>query len=64
MSQPDIGERLILDQLKDQQTQLRSIEERLRHIELSIGILKTKAAFIGAFFGMIPTLIYWMVNRG
>ena len=64
MSQPELGERLILDQLKDQQNQLRSIEERLRHIELSIGILKTKAAFIGAFFGMIPTLIYWMMHRG
>jgi hypothetical protein len=64
MTKPDIGERLILNQLKDQQTQLRAIEERLRHIELGLGILKTKAAFIGAFFGMIPTLIYWMVNRG
>ena len=64
MTKPDIGERLILNQLKDQQMQLRSIEERLRHIELSIGILKTKAAFIGAFFGMIPTLVYWLVNRG
>jgi len=64
MPNPQLGERLILDQLKDQQTQLRSIEERLRHIELSLGILKTKAAFIGAFFGMIPTLIYWMMHRG
>ena len=43
----DLGEKLILQQLKEQQHDLRHIDVRLRHIELSLGILKTKAAFIG-----------------
>jgi len=46
----NIGEQLIFKQLQDQQHQLRRIDERLRHIEISIGILKTKAAIIGTFF--------------
>jgi hypothetical protein len=64
MDQPDLGERLILDQLKDQQKQLRQIDQRLRHIEISLGILKTKAAVIGGFAGLAPSLIFWWLNHG
>jgi len=64
MQKPDLGERLILDNLKDQQKQLRQIDERLRHIEVSLGILKAKAAFIGAIAGLIPSLFIWWLNRG
>tara|TARA_R110000824_G_scaffold391829_1_gene589888 strand:+ start:444 stop:635 length:192 start_codon:yes stop_codon:yes gene_type:complete len=60
----DLGEQLILQQLKEQQRSLRTIEVRLRHIELSLGILKTKAAFIGGIAGLIPTLFLWWLNRG
>ena len=60
----DLGEKLILQQLKEQQRSLRTIEVRLRHIELSLGILKTKAAFIGGIAGLIPTLFLWWLNRG
>ena len=62
MDQPDLGERLILEQLRDQQKQLRTIDARLRHIEVSLGILKTKAAFIGAMAGAIPTMLYWWIR--
>ena len=64
MEQPDLGERMILDQLRDQQKQLRVIDARLRHIEVSLGILKTKAAFIGAMAGAIPSLFLWWFQRG
>jgi hypothetical protein len=64
MDKPDIGERLILESLKDQQRQLRRIDDRLRHIELNIGILKTKAAFIGGLCGFIPSLFLWWLGRG
>ncbi len=64
MDQPDLGERLILEQLKDQQKQLRQIEDRLRHIEIGLGILKAKAAFIGAIAGLLPSLMVWWFNRG
>jgi hypothetical protein len=64
MDQPDLGERLILDQLRDQQKQLRTIDARLRHIEVSLGILKTKAAFIGAIAGAVPSLLLWWFQRG
>lgn len=64
MDNQDIGERLILDQLRNQQKQLTSIDARLRHIEVSIGILKTKAAFIGGIAGLIPSLFLWWLNRG
>ena len=64
MEQPDLGERLIIEQLQDQQKQLRRIDERLRHIEISIGILKTKAAIIGTIAGLIPSMLFWWFNRG
>ena len=64
MDQPDLGERLILQQLRDQQKQLQGIDARLRHIEVSLGILKSKAAFIGAIAGAIPTLLLWWFQRG
>ena len=64
MQEPDLGERLILEQLQDQQKQLRRIDERLRHIEINLGILKAKAAFIGAIAGLLPSLIIWWFNRG
>lgn len=64
MDNPDLGERLILDQLKGQQRQLSQIDDRLRHIEISIGILKTKAAFIGGIAGLIPSMLLWWLNRG
>ena len=64
MDNPDIGERLILEQLRNQQKQLSSIDARLRHIEVSIGILKAKAAIIGTFAGLIPSLILWWLSRG
>jgi len=64
MENPDLGERLILERLNDQQKQLRRIDERLRHIEISIGILKTKAAFIGAIAGLVPSLCIWWLSRG
>ena len=64
MDKPDLGERLILDQLKQQQRQLNQIDNRLRHIEISIGILKTKAAIIGTIAGLIPSLFIWWLNRG
>ena len=64
MDNPQLGERLILEQLQDQQKQLRRIDERLRHIEIGLGILKTKAAFIGAVAGLIPSLFIWWFNRG
>ena len=64
MENPDLGERLILDQLKGQQKQLSQIDERLRHIEISIGILKAKAAIIGTIAGLIPSLFIWWLNRG
>ena len=64
MDQPDLGERMRLDQLRDQQKQLRTIDARLRHIEVSLGILKTKAAFIGAIAGAIPTFFFWWFQRG
>lgn len=60
----DLGQKLILQQLKEQQHQLRHIEVRLRHIELSLGILKTKAAFFGGIAGLIPALFLWWVQRG
>ena len=60
----DLGEKLILQQLKEQQRSLRTIEVRLRHIELSLGILKTKAAFIGGIAGLLPSLFLWWLNRG
>ena len=60
----DLGEKLILQQLKEQQHDLRHIDVRLRHIELSLGILKTKAAFIGGIAGLVPSLFLWWVNRG
>jgi len=57
-------ERLILDQLQDQRSRLTEIEERLRHIENGISILKAKAATIGAIAGAIPAaLVLWM-QRG
>ena len=64
MDNPDLGERLILDQLKHQQKQLSQIDNRLRHIEISIGILKTKAAIIGTIAGLIPSMFFWWLNRG
>ena len=64
MDQPDLGERMILSSLKDQQKQLRTIDARLRHIEVSLGILKTKAAFIGAIAGAIPAVFFWWFSRG
>jgi hypothetical protein len=64
MEQPDLGERMILSSLQDQQKQLRNIDARLRHIEVSLGILKTKAAFIGAIAGAIPSLFFWWFSRG
>ena len=60
----DLGEKLILQQLKEQQRSLRTIEVRLRHIEPSLGILKTKAAFIGGIAGLLPSLLLWWLNRG
>ena len=60
----NIGEQLILKQLQDQQHQLRRIDERLRHIEISIGILKTKAAIIGTIAGLIPSMFFWWLSRG
>ena len=62
MAQPDLGEKLILRQLEDQQQQLRSIEERVRNIEINLGILKTKAGFIGAICGAIPSMFLWWLN--
>jgi|TARA_R110000822_G_scaffold163443_1_gene303699 hypothetical protein len=64
MHEPDLGERLILEQLQDQQKQLRRIDERLRHIEINLGILKAKAAFIGAIAGLLPSLLIWFFSRG
>ena len=64
MEQPDLGERMILEQLRDQQEQLRVIDARLRHIEISLGILKTKAALIGAMAGAIPSLLLLWFQRG
>jgi len=64
MEKPDLGERMILSSLQDQQKQLRNIDARLRHIEVSLGILKTKAAFIGAIAGAIPSLFFWWFQRG
>ena len=64
MDNQDIGEQLILGQLRDQQKQLRQIDARLRHIEISLGILKTKAAFIGGIAGLVPSLFLWWLNRG
>ena len=64
MEQPDLGERLIIEQLQDQQKQLRRIDERLRHIEINLGILKTKAAFIGAIAGCLPSMVIWWLGRG
>ena len=64
MDQPDLGERLIIEQLQDQQKQLRRIDERLRHIEINLGILKTKAAFIGAIAGFLPSMVIWWLGRG
>lgn len=64
MANTDIGERLILKQLQDQQEQLRRIDERLRHIEINLGILKAKAALIGAVGGLLPSLIIWWFSRG
>jgi hypothetical protein len=64
MKDANIGERLILKQLQDQQQQLRKIDERLRHIEINLGILKAKAAFIGAIAGCIPSLFIWWLSRG
>jgi|TARA_R110000765_G_C18840626_1_gene597920 hypothetical protein len=64
MHEPDLGERLILEQLQDQQKQLRRIDERLRHIEINLGILKAKAAFIGAIAGLLPSLVIWFFSRG
>jgi hypothetical protein len=60
----ELGERLILEQLQDQQKQLRRIDERLRHIEINLGILKAKAAFIGAIAGLLPSLVIWFFSRG
>ena len=60
----DLGEKLILQQLKEQQNDLRHIDVRLRHIELSLGILKTKAAFIGGIAGLMPSLFLWWFTRG
>jgi len=64
MEHTDVGERLILKQLQDQQQQLRRIDDRLRHIEINLGILKAKAAFIGAIAGLLPSLAIWWFNRG
>ena len=64
MDNQDIGERLILEQLRDQRKQLSGIDARLRTIEISIGILKTKAAFIGGLAGLVPSLFIWWLNRG
>jgi hypothetical protein len=64
MDNQDIGERLILEQLRDQRKQLNGIDARLRTIEISIGILKTKAAFIGGIAGLVPSLFIWWLNRG
>jgi hypothetical protein len=64
MPNREIGERLILDHLRDQQRQLTSIDARLRHIEVSLGILKTKAAFIGGVSGLIPSIFLWWMMRG
>jgi len=64
MDQPDLGERLILDQLRHQQQQLEGIDARLRHIEVSIGILKTKAAIMGGLAGLLPSMFFWWMNRG
>ena len=60
----NIGERLIIEGLRDQQKQLRSIDARLRHIEVSIGILKSKAAILGGLAGLVPSLFLWWLNRG
>ena len=60
----DLGEKLILQQLKEQQNDLRHIDVRLRHIELSLGILKTKAAFIVGIAGLMPSLFLWWFTRG
>ena len=64
MEQPDIGGRLILARLHAQEKQLQRIDERLRHIEISIGILKTKAAAFGAVAGFLPALLVWWFTRG
>ena len=60
----ELGERLILQKLSEQGKQLNKIEERLRHIEISVGILQAKAALIGGIAGLIPSVILWLISRG
>ena len=64
MERPDIGERMILQQLNDHRDRLITIDDRLRHIEVSIGVLKTKAATLGALAGFIPGMIMYWISRG
>jgi hypothetical protein len=63
MTEPNLV-RLILEQMQDQQKQLRRIDGRLGHIEINLGILKAKAAFIGAIAGLLPSLAIWFFSRG
>ena len=57
-------EKLILGQLDEQRSRLVSIEDRLRHIENGLSILKAKAATIGAIAGAIPAALAMWFGRG
>ena len=57
-------EKLILGQLDEQRSRLVSIEDRLRHIENGLSILKAKAATIGAIAGAIPAALAMWFSRG
>ena len=55
------NERMVIHRLDRIDMELHGIDKRLRQIEGKIWVLQTKAAYIGAIAGLVPSLIFFLL---
>ena len=57
------NERMVIHRLDRIDMELHGIDKRLRQIEGKILVLQTKAAYIGAIAGLVPSLIFFLLRN-